>query len=131
MSEASEQKEVITWYRATYPQWDRSIRLSMNGIKLNGGKQASMIINSMKAQGMTKHESDLCFLVPRGTFHGLVIEMKPTDWNPKKMSQKQRKDHQGQLDYLDYMDGLGYMAALCIGKESAIDTIRSYLKLSS
>lgn len=97
----------------------------MNGV--NKGKRAYITVNSLKAQGMTVHESDLCFLVPANGFHGLLIEMKPTDWNPKQLNKKQREDHAEQMEYLHLMASLGYAASLCIGAEAAIDTIKAYL----
>lgn len=125
MTEAQEQKEIISWFRNTYPQYKNCTRLSMNGV--NKGKKSYITVNSLKAQGMTVGESDLCFLIPNKGFHGLLIELKSTVWNPKQMSKKQRESHKKQLDYLEEMTGLGYVSTICIGKEAAIDTIKAYL----
>jgi hypothetical protein len=93
----------------------------MNGIYIPGKpKERGMIINSMKAQGLQVGESDFKILVPKGGFHGLIIEYKA-----EKGKHKVTKE---QLEYLDYMSSLGYFSAWCKGLDAAKDTINSYLK---
>jgi len=124
-TEAQEQKEIIKWFRKTYPQYKKCIRLSMSGVNLGVGKKAAMMMNHLKAQGLTVGESDLCFLIPSKGFPGLLIELKKTGW--KCSGKAAAEKHQKQLDYLEEMTELGYLATVCIGKDAAIDTIKNYL----
>lgn len=125
MSEAKEQKQIVKWFRDTYPDLAPAFSLSMNGVDLGGGKKAAIMMNHLKAQGLHPGECDFKILVPRGAFHGLCIELKKTGW---KVSGKAAVEkHQKQINYLNFMTEQGYLAALCIGKEAAIDTIKAYL----
>lgn len=121
MSEFQEQKKVIDWFKSAYPKYERSIRLSMNGVNLGGNKKAAMIVNQMKSQGFVKEESDLFFAIPQnhiGGFSGLFIEMKDAGTKPT----------QGQLDYLEYQLSMGYAAEWCEGSEEAIEAIKNYIR---
>lgn len=119
MSESSEQKLLISWFRQTWPEHNQCIRLSANGCNFGTGKKAYMMINSLKAQGLTPGESDLVFLCPRHNFHGLVIEYKALK-GTHPLTPKQE-------DYLNYMSSQGYMSVCCKGLEAAKETIQSYM----
>lgn len=117
MSEYDEQKIVIRWWRDTYPQYAMSVRLSMNGLPKGSGRAAAIRINMMRTQGMTDAESDLFFAVPRGTYHGLFIEMK--DFGKKPTFE--------QVGYLEHQRSMGYAAEWCEGSEEAIRVISEYM----
>jgi len=118
MSEYDEQKIVIKWFRDTYPDMKRSIRLSLNGIPKGGGKSGRIRNSMARTQGMVDAESDLFFAMPNGNYHGIFIEMK--DWGKKPTSE--------QSDYLTYQTSMGYMACWCEGAQEAINVIKEYLK---
>lgn len=118
-TEASEQRDLIKWFRAKYPHYINRTRLSLNGVNLGGGVKAARAINNLKAQGMVKDEADLFFMVPNKHFHGLVIEFKSTTGSHRASD--------GQLAYLDDLASAGYAAYLCKGIESAKETIESYI----
>ena len=117
MSEFTEQRTLIAWFRATYPKYEKCIRLSLNGVNLPAGKTAAVMINQFKSQGMVKSESDLFFSVPSLKYHGLFIEMK--DFEKKATPE--------QLDYIDVMLNLGYQALVCEGAEAAKQAITDYM----
>lgn len=117
MSEWTEQREVIKWFKDTYPQYERSIRLSMNGVNLGGGKKAAIMINQMKAQGMVAEEADLFFALSSRGYHGLFLELKDFGKKPTK----------GQSEYLAYQRAMGYEAEWCEGAEEAIALIKNYI----
>ena len=117
-TEFEDQKELIQYFRDNWPMLARSIRLSMNGISLGGGRHAAMIINQMKSQGMVKAEADLFFAIPRGPYHGLFIEMKAAG----------KHATQDQLDYLEYQRFNGYKAAVCYLDE-AKKLLTEYIEL--
>lgn len=77
------------------------------------------MVNGFKSQGMVLAESDLFFAIPskKEGYHGLFIEMKDFGKNATKE----------QEEYLDYMRGLGYQAAVCEGWEIASELIKDYL----
>ena len=117
MSEFTEQRTLIAWFRATYPKYEKCIRLSLNGVNLPAGKTAAIMINQFKSQGMVKGETDLFFSVPSLKYHGLFIEMK--DFEKKATPE--------QLDYIDVMLNLGYQALVCEGAEAAKQAITDYM----
>ena len=117
MSEFHLQRELILWFKETYPQFKKCIRLSMNGINLGSGVKAAIMINQMRAQGMTKDESDLFFAVPNEDWHGLFLELKA----------KGKKPTSDQMDYMDEMISNGYMASWCDNLEEARNIITDYI----
>jgi len=122
MTESPEQKELVKWFREEYPQYAKSIRLSMSGINLGGRRKAAIMINFLRAMGMVDGESDLVFLIPANGFHGLVLELKATEGTHPLTPE--------QADYLDYMASLGYAAMCCKGLEAAKESIIQYLTIS-
>lgn len=121
MSEAKEQAEIFKWFCRIYPQYKQSWSTSMNGINLPGTpRQIAIIINHMKSQGgMRAGEADFKILLPRGGFHGLVVEHKAED-GKHKLTQEQD-------EYLQYMGSKGYMSVYCKGIASAKETIEAYM----
>jgi len=120
MSESKEQAAIYKWFCLQYPKYKKSWSVSMNGINLPCKRaQAAIIINHMKGQGLQNGEADFKILVPRGLFHGLVIEYKAG-----KGKHKLTKE---QSEYLRYMGTQGYMAAYCKGVEAAIESITNYM----
>lgn len=120
MSEYQEQRELIRWYRETYPQYSKCIRLSLNGVSLPPGPKAAIARNQFKSQGMVLAEADLLFCVPNLIFHGLFIEMK--DFGKKATTEQQ--------EYLDFMQSMGYQACICEGAEAAKRVISDYMVTS-
>ena len=115
MSEFEIQKELIKWFRAEWSQYEKCIRLSMNGINL--GKNAPRIINQMKSQGMVPDESDLFFAVPKGKQHGLFLELKAPGKKPTA----------GQQEYLDEMWVNDYWAEWVDNLEDAKQIVNDYM----
>ena len=72
-------------------------------------------------QGLTPGVSDVALLVPRGEYHGLLIELKRRDATPSCVNANQK-------EFLDFQSAQGYLATWCKGWESARDTILSYLE---
>ena len=121
MTESQEQKELIDWFKKQYPKYSKSIRLSMNGINLGGGKKAAIMINHLKSQGMVPGESDLFFAIPTKGYHGLFIEFKSTNGAHKLTDD--------QAEYIGYMTLLGYRAECCKGIEDAKQLISEHINL--
>jgi len=121
LSEWSEQRDAIIWFKERWPQHDKCIRLSLNGINLGGGKRAAMMINQMKAQGMVIGESDLCLAISRGYYGCLMIEHKSTE--DKSAPKKE------QLEYAEYHNSNGNLAVFTKGLEELKQAITEYMEL--
>ena len=120
MTEFEEQREVVAWFRETYPKHAKSLRLSLNGLNLGGGKKAAMIINQIKSQGAVLGEADLVILLPRMGYGSLVIEHKAE--NDKKGPSDE------QLDYIGYHNLIGNRAIVTKGVDQFKDAIREYME---
>jgi len=139
LSESSEQKELIKWFRVTYPQhyWEfydnkkklqkgQLLMASQNGVSRGkaGSKDAAIRTSIAKAEGMVAGANDLQLIMARHGFHGLWIEFKATPPNDSKLTI-------GEQIFADAVSAQGYMAVVCKGLEAAQDTIRSYLDEST
>ena len=119
-SEFEEQREVVAWFREKWPQHAKSLRLSLNGLNLGGGKKAAMIINQIKSQGAVLGEADLVILLPRNGYGALVIEHKAE--NDKK------GPSEAQLDYLGYHNMIGNKALVTKGITQFREAIQEYME---
>lgn len=119
-SEHGEQAAIIDWARMNefrIPELELLFS-TLNGIPLLGSLAVrSRIINYMKTEGMKAGVPDLFLLVPRGGYHGLVIELKV---GTNKPSEKQSW-------WLDKFDEQGYRAVAIWGADEAIKLIEEYL----
>lgn len=117
MAEREEQAALVEWFRLQYPQYNKAIRLSLNGVAFRNGKEAARRKAEAKKQGLTIGESDLMFTVARGGYHGLCIEMKSENG---RLSED-------QSEYLGFMREMGYAAFCCKGAAEAIGVVREYM----
>lgn len=72
-------------------------------------------------QGLTPGVSDVALLVPRGGYHGLLIELKRRDATPCRVTAAQK-------EFLDFHKAQGYRAEWCRGWEAAKHLILDYLE---
>lgn len=117
--ESTEQAQVIAWFRATYPDYTRSIRCSMNGLPRHG-RQGAVLWNIMKQQGCQKGETDFALMLPRGGFGCLVIEHK-ADGQSHKVTPEQQ-------EHLDYHASIGNCAVSTKGIEAFKAAIITYME---
>ena len=111
MSEAEEQRAVVE-----YCDWRRIPCFHIP----NGGKRSSREAYNLKRQGVRPGVPDRCIPVPSGRYHGLFIEMKRAEGGTVS-------DH--QREWVSRLNGLGYLARVCHGADSAISLIDSYISL--
>lgn len=71
-------------------------------------------------QGLTPGVSDVALLVPRGNYHGLLIELKRRDATQCCVSVNQK-------EFLSHHSSIGYKAEWCKGWVAAKDLIIDYL----
>lgn len=118
MSEAAEQKEIVGWFRENYPQYSKSIRVSMAGLPRHGRKGAIQW-GMMKGQGVVDGESDIAILLPRNGFGALLIEHKSAEGSYKATPE--------QLDYIEYHNSVGNCACVTKGVDMAKAAIAQYM----
>lgn len=109
------QCEVINWARAMQAVWPE---LEFLAAWPNGGLRHPAVANRLKAEGVKPGPFDLHLDVPRGTFHGLKIEMKS----------KTGRLRQDQRRWMAHYIRNGYMAVVCRGSQQAIDEIEKYMR---
>ena len=106
-SEASEQIAVIQY-------------CDMRGYTIfhipNGGTRNSIEAANLKRQGVRAGVPDLCCPVPKGEYHGLLIEMK---YGKNKITLNQEK-------WLELLNKNGYATAVCYGFDEAKNVIDKY-----
>lgn len=109
MSEASEQKALIKWCEyANIPIFHIP----------NGGTRNPKEAAELKRQGVKPGVPDLFIPLPRGSKHGMFIEMK---YGKNKLTEKQEK-------WLSYLSQQGYECQVCYSCESAVSRIEKYLR---
>lgn len=113
--EDQEQAWLIQWTKRHGPEESKRLFAVPNG-----GHRSHTQGALLKLTGVTKGVPDLCLPVPYGGFHGLWIELKSLD--PKARVSKE------QREWLEYLNGQGYLAKVCRGFEAARDAIVNYLE---
>lgn len=88
---------------------------TLNGLRLTIGQAVKA-----KAAGMTKGIADIWLPVPRGDYHGLVIELKKAKGGKKSDEQVKR---------IARLVSRGYFACFCAGFDEARETIENYMLL--
>lgn len=83
----------------------------------NGGYRSKATAARLKAAGVKAGVPDLCLPVPKGTYHGLYIEMKYGKNKPTTT----------QKEWLEHLSGVGYCTAVCYSCEEAIAEIKKYI----
>ena len=120
LSEFEEQKQVVAWFKEKWPQHAKSLRLSLNGLNLGGGKKAAMMINQIKSQGAVIGEADLAILLPKGGHGCLIIEHKALHATVGATV--------NQLDYIGYHNLIGNRALVTKGVVDMKAAITEYME---
>lgn len=84
----------------------------------NGGSRNRIEAAKLKRQGVRAGVPDICLPVARGGFHGLFVELK---YGRNKATDR-------QTAWLDALRSQGYLAAECVGWDTAREVITKYLK---
>ena len=113
-SEHDEQSALLRWSEL---QVGRYPELEMLAAVPNGGLRTKATAGKLKAEGVKPGYLDLQMLVPRGPFHGLLIEMKSMTGSTSKE----------QKEWISRHTKYGYRAVVCKGWVAARDEIVSYL----
>lgn len=114
-TELQEQIAIFQWadlMKGKYPML-KYMNASLNGVRLTIG-QATLA----KKSGMVKGYPDIFLPVRNETYNGLFIELKRVKNGVVSNEQK---------DFISFLNSQGYLAVVCKGSQTAIDTIKSYL----
>lgn len=115
--EAEEQKALFRWaelQKGKYPELDMMFAIP------NGGSRHMLEAVNLKKQGVKRGVPDICLPVPKGTYHGLYIELKRSIGN-SRVSKEQNYWIEKLLDQ-------GYDVQVCYGWDDAKSRIMDYLK---
>ena len=116
-SEDEEQCALIQWWAAQHMRWGLP-EFALYAIP-NGGLRHRVVAAKLKGAGVRKGIQDLNLDVPRGTHHGLRIEMKS-----RCRAARVRPD---QAEVHAFLKSQHYKVAVCRGMEEAITVIKDYL----
>ena len=73
--------------------------------------------NFLKLEGCSPGVPDLCVPIPNKKYHGLFIEMKYGKNKPTAY----------QKEWIEYLNGVGYLAVVCYGADEALDILKKYI----
>lgn len=85
----------------------------------NGGHRNVIVAKKLKAEGVKPGVPDLFLAVPRGSWHGLFIELKVEGG---QVSELQQQWHVALMQQ-------GYRVAVCYGSHDALGVLQQYLAL--
>ena len=118
-AEGEEQAQLITWFRAQYPELGALLIHIPNG----GSRKNAYEGWRLKQQGVRAGVSDLFLPVARGGFFGLWLEFKATPPEDALVSEAQES-------WLAQMRAQGYRAEICKGLGPAQVLLREYCTLA-
>jgi hypothetical protein len=126
MSEFLEHKQVCSYIRFQHP--DAIFFSDLSGIKMSIG-----LAKKMSVLKSSKGIPDLFIAEPRGSYHGLFIEMKKTGENifQKDLVTPVSVHVTEQIQMLQRLREKGYYAKFAIGFNDAVSIINHYFNLKS
>ncbi len=111
-TESNEQIAAMDWLRAQHP------KIAEHTFHIGNERKSSYYAGYiMKRMGVLKGASDLFMAWPNGGYHGLFIEMKSLRGTLQP----------DQKSFIERMKAVGYLAEVCYGAESAINTMTKYI----
>jgi len=119
-SEHIEQRNLFLWAKDCvnlniYPELE--MMFAIPNVSYGGGKANLIRGAKLKAEGRKSGVPDIFLPVARRSYNGLFIEMKASDG---RVSDNQK-------DWINKLQGQGYLAEVCIGCQQAEELIEWYL----
>ena len=115
--EGQEQEQLFSWLRVQHPE---AYRLTFH--PPNGGKRNIQTANKLKRQGVKAGVPDIFVMMPKGDYHGLMIEFKASPPCKTAVSANQK-------EWIGRLQDQGYLATVCRGIEAAQNEINNYMNL--
>lgn len=112
--EANEQKALVQFLKLKKLLFTSTL----GGVRLSIGQAVQL-----KSLGYSKGVPDILIFEPRGTYHGMAIELK----RPKIKGKNKGILSPEQSEWIDSLNRKGYYACVCHGAEVAIEVINRYL----
>lgn len=113
--EDGEQMALMAWLELQHPAvFARTIHVP------NGGNRSKRVAGRLKAMGTKPGVPDVLCFVPAGGKAGLAVEMKRPGAPPSATSKE-------QLDWLRWLECLGWHCCICRGFEEARTAFEAYL----
>ncbi len=113
-SESHEQRTLVAWWQAVRRQWPGAVLFAIP----NGGARSAVTGARLRAEGVVAGIPDLFLAAPRGSSHGLFIEMKRAHGGSVDKAQKAA---------MALLESQGYECAVCRGFEAARGRIEAYM----
>lgn len=113
-----ENEEQITLFQWARLQSGKHPELSLLYHIPNGGSRNKAEASRLQAEGVKAGVPDLCLPVPRGTYHGLYIELKRI---------RGSKTSDLQVRWMESLMKQGYYVNICKGWKAAAQKIIDYL----
>ena len=114
-SESAEQQALVAWWHAVRKQWPGAVLFAIP----NGGARSAVTGARLRAEGAVAGIPDLFLACPRGSSHGLFVEMKRRTGG--RVSQSQR-------GLFPLLEAQGYGVAVCHGWKEAAEAVTAYLE---
>ena len=123
--ESQIQIESVRAFNMIYPEY-RGLLFSVP----NGGSRNRLEAVRLKREGIVAGVSDLLFLVPRGKYHGLCIEMKNEEniiTSAGNIVKKRTYQSQEQREWQDKVQRQGYKYIICRSCGEFLKELGTYL----
>ena len=113
-SESQEQQHLFAWWFWASSQWPDAVMFAIP----NGGWRSLRTATRLKAEGVLAGVPDIFLAAPRGSSHGLFVEMKRTSGGTVSKAQKL---------VMARLMAAGYACRVCKGFAEARDAVEGYL----
>ncbi len=118
ISEHDEQASAVAWARS---QIHRLPPLRWLFAIPNGGHRHIRQAALLKEEGVLPGVCDLFLPCPNKLYHGLFIEVKRSDGRHSDVRPQ-------QFEFIDYVNGQGYLAVVCFGRDEIVAALEDYLR---
>ncbi len=113
-SESQEQCSLFSWWNWTASKWPDAVMFAIP----NGGWRSLRTAARLKAEGVLAGVPDIFLAAPRGSFHGLFVEMKRVHGGTVSKAQKL---------VMARLEAAGYACRVCKGFAEAREAVEGYL----
>lgn len=113
-SESQEQQRLFLWWSFASAQWPDAVMFAVP----NGGWRTVRTATRLKAEGVLAGVPDVFLAAPRGSSHGLFVEMKRKTGGSVSKAQKL---------VMARLRAAGYACFVCRGFDEARKTVEGYL----